>query len=326
MAALESFTTFARSSQDAASQGAANPGSRAPTDSRSPTADGLGPNTTYTGCDIKLVVHFPSGSDLQSSSEDRVAEIQERIQELRRTIQNVFPFLTDTSGIVGDRPPSELDSFAGLTPAQSAQVTRTYREISALNAELQGIQRPNTSRGQTKTLAEIQTLSVSVFREKMPVRSLGSIYPKSYARGTVTIAGSMIFAMFDKNVWTDVINLFNSTEHPYSDRDQYSFVSSIPHQIPPMDISIVFANELGNVSQMSIYGVELLNEGMTMSIQDIYIENTYTWVARDLSPVRSARDEGIQLDTRGGRTGSQVLRSDASVVEALRRIRENPYR
>lgn len=62
--------------------------------------------------------------------------------------------------------------------------------------------------------------------------------------------------------------------------------ASTPHyndEIPPFDISITFLNEYGQASQMSIYGVELTNEGMGLSIDDITTEKACTFVARGIS-------------------------------------------
>lgn len=53
-------------------------------------------------------------------------------------------------------------------------------------------------------------------------------------------------------------------------------------QIPPFDITIAAANEYGALAVMRIFGVELLNEGSGVSIDDIVTEQQHTYVARDL--------------------------------------------
>lgn len=53
-------------------------------------------------------------------------------------------------------------------------------------------------------------------------------------------------------------------------------------QIPPFDIVITFQNEYGQSASMSILGVEILNEGSGMSIDDITTEKACTFVAREL--------------------------------------------
>lgn len=41
-------------------------------------------------------------------------------------------------------------------------------------------------------------------------------------------------------------------------------------------------NEMGHFSEMSIYGIEILNEGMGLSIDDITTQKSCSFVARGL--------------------------------------------
>lgn len=49
-------------------------------------------------------------------------------------------------------------------------------------------------------------------------------------------------------------------------------VANYSDQLPPFTISLVSQNEYGNVSAMHILGVELINEGSGVSIDDIVAE------------------------------------------------------
>ena len=51
-------------------------------------------------------------------------------------------------------------------------------------------------------------------------------------------------------------------------------------QIPPFTITLTGMNEYGNVNVMHILGVELINEGSGVSIDDIVTETQMTFVAR----------------------------------------------
>ena len=65
-------------------------------------------------------------------------------------------------------------------------------------------------------------------------------------------------------------------------------VSVLPYyadQILPFDITITYANEYGQAAVRSIYGVELLNEGSGVSMDDMQIEETMTYVAREVGPM-----------------------------------------
>lgn len=53
-------------------------------------------------------------------------------------------------------------------------------------------------------------------------------------------------------------------------------------QIPPFDVTLAAANEYGALAVMRIFGIELLNEGYGVSIDDMVSETQYTYVARTL--------------------------------------------
>jgi hypothetical protein len=63
-----------------------------------------------------------------------------------------------------------------------------------------------------KTIAELQSISWAVQRKKAPVYTLGSADPRSFSRGVRGIAGSLVFAVFDRDalieelgkVWSDI--------------------------------------------------------------------------------------------------------------------------
>lgn len=55
-------------------------------------------------------------------------------------------------------------------------------------------------------------------------------------------------------------------------------------QIPPFDVTLAAANEHGALAVMRIYGIEILNEGYGVSIDDIVSESQMTYVARSLVP------------------------------------------
>ncbi len=57
-------------------------------------------------------------------------------------------------------------------------------------------------------------------------------------------------------------------------------------QIPPFDVTLTAANEYGQLAVMRILGVEILNEGSGVSIDDIVTEQNMTYVARAVIPWR----------------------------------------
>lgn len=223
-------------------------------------------NTSYSGCDIKVVVHMydavDTASDLRKEAEQTLNEIQEGLIEVESAIKIAQQKKTNQhlTALIGQKN--------GLL-ASKAAIEDAIKKLSK--------QKQTT----TKVLAEAQTISLSVFRDKQAVRALGSVYPKAFVRGPREIAGSMIFTVFDKSV------LYDFLVASASDFDGVNYTSAILDQIPPVDITISYANEYGQLSRSTIYGVEFLAEGLTMSIEDLLMENTVNFVARDYDPMRS---------------------------------------
>jgi hypothetical protein len=165
------------------------------------------------------------------------------------------------------------------------------------------------------TVGALSGITWSVTREKAPIYTMGSPNPRSFSRGKRGIAGSLIFTVFDRpalynmleahqadatvKFFTRAINVLPAIETQHrgivpSDEQLVDVVSKFPYyadQIPPFDVTITFANEYGQAAVRSIYGVEIMNEGSGASMDDIVIEETMTFVARELGPmVATARD------------------------------------
>ena len=166
-------------------------------------------------------------------------------------------------------------------------------------------------------IGALSGITFSVTREKAPIYTMGSPNPRSFSRGKRGIAGSLIFTVFDRpalytmldrtyaaggnmNFYTRAHNTLSGDAGTLgrgipglaSDNNPKGWtkdvVKKVPYyadQIPPFDITITFVNEYGNAAARSIYGVELLNEGSGASMDDIVIEETMTYVARELGPM-----------------------------------------
>ncbi len=257
---------------------------------RSPSGSILLDGTSYSGADIKVVVHV---------YDQNVATLSQQISELKRTIE----------GLQNKQSALRVSTL----PESSTRFVDLGRRAVLLGEQLAFLEKDLVEFGdikkRTKVLAECQTLSISTYREKYPVRSLSSVYPKSFTRGPRTIAGSMVFTVFDKNVLYELLDA-DGTDYDAEN----SFTSALIDQLPPFDITVSFANELGQMSRMAILGVEFVSEGQTMSIQDMFIENTTQWVARDIDPMtnigkakRDANNRIVGQDIAGV-TGTDVVK------------------
>jgi hypothetical protein len=138
---------------------------------------------------------------------------------------------------------------------------------------------PNTYSYPTlKVFAELQTLTISSARSITAVRRLGEAHVHKYVRGARTIAGSMIFTNFNRDVFADFYRL-----HP---GDVFTDTSVPFHidQLPEFHIIISAANEFGTFGNMALINVTLTNFGTTMSIHDLLTESTYSYVAQLMFP------------------------------------------
>jgi len=80
--------------------------------------------------------------------------------------------------------------------------------------------------------------------------------------------------------------------------DQVKALPWYPDQIPPFDIVLAAANEYGALAIMKILGVELMNNGSGISIDDMVSEHSYTYMAHGLIPWTS---QGMHPDMRTAR-------------------------
>lgn len=266
-------------------------------------------NTSYSGADIKIVLTIYDGGKAEQAHIDALIEESKRVAEQLDKL---------------DRERSRLSAQVLLFKWGSWERQRSAGALGRLLTDiekLQRIQEDFQSRIQqmqtvkadvsTKVLAEAQSISVSTHRDKAAVRACGSVYPKAFTRGPREIAGSIVFTVFDKNV------LYEMLEADPSDFDAAAgYTSALIDQLPPVDILISFANEYGSVSRMAIYGVEFIDEGQIMSIEDILTENVVHWVARDIDPMRNVSnrkvdENGIMVAQQQGFTrATSLIRQD----------------
>lgn len=243
--------------------------------------------TSYSGVDIKVVIHIYDGG---RAANERRNNLEQQIKDLETQIARSNTQRNQLQNSISGGSFTSQD--VNLLDSLNRRILIMQNSIVAMNDESSRINKVNPEFS-TKVLAEIQTLSVSSHREKFPVRALGGTYPKSFTRGPRTIAGSMIFTVFDRNVLEEFLEA-----HP-SDFDAHNpTTTAIIDQIPPFDITVAFANELGQVSRMAIYGVELINEGQTMSIEDLLLENVVQFTARDYDPMRAVSRRKIDENNR----------------------------
>jgi len=133
--------------------------------------------------------------------------------------------------------------------------------------------------GEIVTLGELQTISYSIHRENSPVRTLGRVNPRGFVKGSRTIAGSMIFTVFNEYAFYKIRKYRELLGR------RNGFYAPLADMLPPFDVILTFVNEYGNMSKMKLFGITIVDEGQTVSIDDLIVEQTYTFMARGIQPL-----------------------------------------
>jgi flagellar motor protein MotB len=267
--------------------------------------------------DLETAVTIVQGYTAVGTTE-QIAEANEEVNRIQTELDEQVSLIRE-----GSVDGSSLESLQ----SERAELTRAIESANEEQSNGESGTTPQTETSITKTLAEVQTLSYSIHREKFPVRTLGSIYPRSYTRGPVTISGSMVFTVFHQHIFHEFFTIMRNRSTGVGDWDRHVWSSYITHQLPPMDISISFANEYGNVSWMCLLGVEFVNEGQVMSIEDLFTEGTAQYVARDIDLMLKIGEHPVRRNL-GVQSNFQDTSGDTLLWEHFRRRvanRQNPF-
>jgi hypothetical protein len=201
-----------------------------------------------------------------------------------------------------------INNFASLKSPFNVMNNRYSKtEASFTGVDIKAVY---STRGEYIELGDLAMISVSTFREKSPVRTLGHVNPKGYTRGGRTIAGTMVFATFNQDAFTEAF-------HGYG-REKREYESSTPliDQLPPFEIILTFRNEHGASAVRRLYGVEIQSDGETYSVDDMMIERTINYIARDSDPLLSGI-YGSEVDVKT--IGS--AESNAQMEQGLRNMK-----
>jgi hypothetical protein len=280
---------------------------------------------SYSGADVKVVVNLPVNTIALESETQRTQSQINYVADQLRVAQQSHDIAKQTSG----------GYYKNIQATQTRidNLQSQYNELLK-RRDLLGELLPEVGDTISKPLATLQTLSWSIFREKVPVRFLGSNYARAYVRGPRTIAGSMVFTMFDEHALQGILNWGlspYSTGHVESDHDYYRNSTFLIDQLPPLDITILFANEYGMQSYMNLWGVEFLSEGGTFSIEDLFSESVVQYIARDIDPIRKdlQRKTDIYTNVLTGKikpkTASQLRLEDLEKGGRAVTKKRNPY-
>lgn len=252
-----------------------------------PQASGVG--HSFSGSDIRVIVVIPGYSSAISAE-----ETARLIEQINGSLEN-----------------------GALTPRQANEAPGSnYEEATSLIQAEDSLFRQITL-GQTRfvEIGNLNTVSVSTYREKRPVRALGFVYAKGYTRSTRTIAGSMVFTVLDKGALREVLLLL---QNPDLDVDNSRLSNAvIADQIPPLNLIIIATNEYGQAAKLALYGVEFFNEGIVFSIDDIMTESTIEFTARHIEPFTNLTEISESLAINSWNTLSPITRIETYLSNPL---------
>ena len=175
----------------------------------------------------------------------------------------------------------QLNTFVEQGASNRASDTFSYSgsDIIALIYIPQQVNSVMQDNGFIEIEDKLQTLTVSSARSVSPVRRLGETTPTAYTRGSRTIAGSMVFTTGLRDAFVNALTKSVDDGEPV--REPVLFVD----QIPKFSMVLQANNELGGISTALLVNITLTNFGTTFSIDDIYTESTFTYVAEQYMPL-----------------------------------------
>ena len=171
-----------------------------------------------------------------------------------------------TSQPVAPQPPVEEQVYQSYS-GSDMRVVLTLADPTGLGQSL------------TKQLVELTTLTVSIHRVKSPARACGYINPRGFARHGRTIAGTIILTQFTLDVMARFLYSQQST-----DLSKDSIYVKCD-QLPPFDLTLTFCDEFGNSSIRHLLGVDVVDDGTIYSSNDMFAEQTLSYMAADFTPL-----------------------------------------
>lgn len=176
--------------------------------------------------------------------------------------------IPQTTNVIGGGNRDTYISYSGSDAVATIIVPRVDSDTQTYNGESEPLE-----------LGELQTISYSMHRENSPIRTLGHVNPRGFIKGGRTIAGSLIFTVFNEYAF------YRLGQYKEFLARQNGFFAPVADMLPPFDIVLSFFNEYGQASKMKIFGVTIIDEGQTVSIDDLITEQTYTYMARGIQPL-----------------------------------------
>lgn len=169
-------------------------------------------------------------------------------------------------------------------------------------------------------LGALTTISYSMLRNKRPVINIGRTNINGVTRGSRIFAGTMIFTLINQHWLREIQDL----------PENANWIGAIDElkadELPLFDIMIISANEYGSWCSMYIYGIDLTDEAQTISVEDLFTENVFQFVARDVSTFKTQTLNDLRPSGSGLKDGvkpvavterTYILPDSAATIEDI---------
>lgn len=151
-------------------------------------------------------------------------------------------------------------------------------------------------------LEGLTQISWSIHKGKNPQRVIGKPTSPGRASGSRTIAGTMVFTLSDHHPLLDLV----PGDYPVTNTGALESTPELwqpimmPDQLPPFDLMVIMTNEYGYASMVSLYGIEIIDEGTVISVDNLITECVVQYTAVAMDPITSVRtNENGDIDPYG---------------------------
>lgn len=318
----------------------------------------IGKTTTFSGADITVVAYRNPAGGLNSPASkfevDRLNAQLERanneLEDAKLARRNALAALERAeaeaesaeerfnrqqaarTSLGVDTRNSSFDSegkFQNEVNRFSQQLQLANKRVSDANAAFDSILLKRNSFDEAAApavfvLGGAHTLSYSSFREKYAVRGLGATEAKTYTRGPRTIAGSIVFTVFQEHEFLKMVDFIDPTGPGKDPR------AVMIDQVLPFNLLLLFANEFGSYSALHLLNIDIASEGQEMSIDQVITNNSMNYYATDMIPMTNLGNAFNSFDEMIVGTINDVAKAgyDSGTSGPKRRIDSllNPFR
>lgn len=155
-------------------------------------------------------------------------------------------------------------------------------------------------------LRSLSTASISVHEAKAPVRTLGRRSVVGFTESIRTIAGSLVFIVVNDHPLGGLKDHGKVNKNFSLDRSNNE-VRKLSTMLNPIDLYFVYKTEISKQNEqgeMWVKGLRFVNEGIVTSVNDMVTEVVMQFVAEDVVPFKTKKEE---FEVKNTVEGAKIL-------------------